>query len=221
MEKFIHVDCCNSTQELLKEQLAVNPNDELTVSCELQLQGRGRGINTWEDSNGTICFSMNIAPHSKTSFTALEMSLLVSRFFETKGRFISLKWPNDLQNEMGKKCGGILVQNAGINYLAGIGINLFHEKTEFGGVYETNFEIEKKSWAQDIGQFIRIHRYEETSEIIADWTKKCVHLNQQVKIIENEQVTTGLFLGLGEYGEALIMNESGIHHLYNGTLRLV
>jgi len=221
MEKFIHVDRCDSTQDLLKEQLTQLGNDELTISCEHQIKGKGRGNNTWEDSEGTFCFSMTIQPHVKTTFTALEISTLVADFFTAKGRVVKLKWPNDLITADGKKCGGILVQNFGQRYIAGIGLNLFQNPGEFGGVYETSFPIAKKSWAEELSSYIRAHRFQSTEALKARWTSYCWHLNRKVKITEGTEETSGTFEGIGVYGEALIKNESGLHQLYNGGLRLV
>lgn len=221
MEKFIHVDRCDSTQDILKEQLSLNPQDELVVSCEHQTRGRGRGENIWEDTLGTLCFSMSVAPHPTPSFTALELSVLVRKFFLSKGKEVRLKWPNDLLNSEVKKCGGILVQTHQARYLAGIGLNLFYPENQFGGIYEAAFELEKKAWAIELSQFIRSHRYPDAESLNADWLAGCYHLQKPVRIFEGEQETIGTFIGLGPYGEALIENNQGIQHIFNGSLRLV
>ncbi len=221
MEKFIHVDRCDSTQDLLKEQLTLAPHNEITVSCEHQMLGRGRGSNVWQDSAGTLCFSMSIDPHQKPTFTALEVSTLIADFFHLKGCEVRLKWPNDLINSQGKKCGGILVQTAGPRYMAGIGINLFQNSSEFGGIYETSFEIEKKKWSMDLSHYIRHHRFESTEVLTSRWMSYCAHVNAEVKLIEGFEETFGKFIGLGEFGEAIVENGSGIHKIFNGSLRLV
>ena len=187
MKKFIHVDRCDSTQELLKEQLALDHDcEDLTVSCEHQLNGFGRGSNTWTDSPGTICFSMTIIPNKKITFTALEISLLVRHFFSLKGKDIKVKWPNDLINSEGKKCGGVIVQNSGSNFYAGIGLNLFQNDQYFGGIYEAEFTIDKKEWAKELSSFIGHNRYAGPEEISTDWLKGCHHLNRQVKIVDGD-----------------------------------
>lgn len=221
MEKFIHVDRCDSTQDLVKEQLMGNTSDELTVSCEHQTLGRGRGSNSWQDSSGTLCFSMTVLPHEKATFTALEISTLIADFFKLKGQEIKLKWPNDLITFDEKKCGGILIQNFESRYIAGVGINLYRNENDFGGIYETSFEIEKKAWAKEMSDYIRSHRYHSTSELILKWNTYCFHMDREVKITEGEIETRGKFIGLGPYGEALISNAQGTHHLFNGSLRLV
>jgi BirA family biotin operon repressor/biotin-[acetyl-CoA-carboxylase] ligase len=221
MEKFIHVEQCDSTQDLIKEQLTGNESQELTISCEHQTHGRGRGVNSWQDSPGTLCFSMSLLPHEKKTFTALEISTIVAEFFYSKGSEIQLKWPNDLISKDGKKCGGILLQNFNSLYIAGIGLNLFQNRDEFGGVYETNFPLEKKSWAQELSQYIRTHRFQSTEALILKWDSYCSHFGKQVRIFEGNEETIGEFVGLGPYGEAILKNAEGTHHLFNGSLRLV
>lgn len=219
MEKFIHVDRCDSTQDLLKEQLTHNPEDDFTVSCELQTKGRGRGVNAWQDGAGTLCLSINIPPHAEATFTALEISLLVTRFFEVEGSKLQLKWPNDILNKHAKKCAGILVQGAGNQYIAGIGVNLFYSGEDFGGVYDSSFTLDKKSWSKELSVFIRDNRYARTEDLIADWMMRCAHLNKHVRIIEGDHIHEGIFRGLGKHGEALLENEQGMHFHYNGSLR--
>lgn len=220
MEKFIHVDRCDSTQDLLKEQLTTTGNSDLTISCEHQTNGRGRGINLWQDSPGTLCFSMAIQPHKLTTFTALELSCLVADFFALKGQEIKLKWPNDLIKS-NKKCGGILIQQYENHFLAGIGLNLYQSQDAYSGVYEAPFELEKKIWSQELSNFIRSHRYSSTEELIRKWNLHCDHMNQMVKVTEGENETRGVFKGLGHHGEALLDTPEGIQHLFNGSLRLV
>ena len=221
MKNFIFVDSCESTQDLLKEQLKQNNFNELIVGCERQTNGRGRGDHIWQDMPGTICFSMTVAPSEIVTLTALEISLIIQKFLATKGRTISLKWPNDLINSLQQKCGGVLIQNVGSFYLAGIGINLHSNREEYGGAFDSEFIIDKRKWIQELGEYISSHRYSNTEQIASDWLDQCFHLNTQVKIVEGDLESIGTFTGLGKYGEAIIENDSGSHHLFNGSLRLV
>ncbi|MGE3610803.1 MAG: biotin--[acetyl-CoA-carboxylase] ligase [Bacteriovoracaceae bacterium] len=222
MIKQIHLNQCDSTQDILKEQLSRSGDEYLVVSCEHQLHGRGRGANSWIEMPGSLCFSLSVHGHRIPSFTAIEMSLLIANFFSQKGKNLGLKWPNDLWNEEGLKCGGILVQNSGSKMLAGIGLNLYSDQKEFGGIFEESFEFDKKTWAQDIAEFILNNRYADTQQLKNDWEKRCVHFHKKVVITENSERYEGAFYGLGEHGEALLNNvQEGIQHIYNGTLRLL
>jgi BirA family biotin operon repressor/biotin-[acetyl-CoA-carboxylase] ligase len=220
MIKHVHLNECDSTQNVIKEQL--NGRDtahQLLISCENQSSGRGRGENTWQTMAGTLSFSLTLTPHKIPSFTALELSVLVAKFFETKGEELKLKWPNDLYSKELKKCGGILIQSSNDKMYAGIGINLFSHDIVFGGVYESEFEIDKKNWSKEIAEYIRANRFAETPSLIKEWTARCLHLNKEVTISEASEIFSGTFIGLGEHGEALLKDEQETLRLYNGTLR--
>lgn len=216
----IHVDVCDSTQDLLKEQTTRGTGITL-VSTEKQLRGRGRGSNVWQDLPGSICFSLIISPHETLSFTALEISLLIARFFEFEGCKLGLKWPNDLWNRHGLKCGGVLVQGSGSQLFAGIGINLFSANPEYGGVYLEPFEFDKKSWSLRIAEYISAHRYPDSEKIKNDWERRCPHLGEHVSITEGTDIVQGIFEGLGPAGEAVLHTDGGKKSFYNGSLRLI
>lgn len=222
MVKQIHLSECDSTQDVLKEQMAhSSSSDVIVVSCDSQIAGRGRGNNLWTSMPGTVCFSFNLAPSGVMSFTALEVSLLLVKYFEAKGRKLSLKWPNDIWDAEGKKCGGILVQGTGSHMLAGIGLNFFSEDKNFGSIYNQELNLDKKVQALELSQFILNNRYSEMKVLIHDWEKHCGHLGSEVSITENSEVVSGKFVGLGEYGQALLETKLGMKHLYNGSLRLI
>jgi BirA family transcriptional regulator, biotin operon repressor / biotin---[acetyl-CoA-carboxylase] ligase len=221
MIKHVHVIDCDSTQDLLKEQLNQTPSESILVSCENQNSGRGRGENIWKAMPGTLCFSINIKPHAVMSYTALELSVIVAKFFESKGRTLKLKWPNDLWDMNGKKCVGLLVQGTQNQLLAGIGINLFTNDENFGGVFTGPFEIEKKVWSRELADYIHDNRYSSTEELRKDWLSRCGHMNQMVRVTESGDVYEGIFQGLGEHGEALVCTDAQINHIYNGSLRLI
>lgn len=221
MIKHIHVNECDSTQELLKEQLInQSGNEQFLVSCENQISGRGRGENIWTSMPGTLCLSMNIGPHTVMSYTALEISVIIAKFFEGKGKELKLKWPNDLWDHLGKKCGGILIQGSQNQMMAGIGLNLFSHDPEYGSVFDMEFELDKKIWVREMADFILANRYESTSQLRADWLKRCGHLNQMVRITEGSEVFEGIFQGLGDHGEALVCTDAHVSRIYNGSLRL-
>lgn len=219
MIRHVHVNECDSTQDILKEQLSDSSLDNILVSCDHQLKGRGRGSNTWSVMPGTLCFSLSLRAHAEQSFTALEVSLLITKFFETKGKYLKLKWPNDIWNEDFKKCCGVLLQNSHNVMVSGIGLNLFSDSPEFGGVYDAPFESDKRIWAHDIADYIVKNRFERTEDLKREWDKRCFHLNTEVTITENGETFTGIFQGLGSHGEAVLITPDGEMHIYNGTLR--
>lgn len=221
MIKQIHLIECNSTQDILKEQLSLGPSGEsILISCENQTEGRGRGDNKWSAMPGTLCFSLNIKPHSVMSFTALELSVLVARFFELQNINLKLKWPNDLWNSEFKKCGGILVQGINNHMCAGIGLNIFSNDSEMGGIFSNQERFSKKELALSICEFILQNRYPDARSLQKDWLTRCGHLNQMVSITESGERSEGIFQGLGDYGEAMVCINGQTMKFFNGSLRL-
>jgi BirA family transcriptional regulator, biotin operon repressor / biotin---[acetyl-CoA-carboxylase] ligase len=220
MIKQTHLNECHSTQDILKEQLSRgDAGVGILISCDNQLAGRGRGDHHWDNLTGSLCFSLAISAHPIPSFTAIELSVLLTRFFE--GSKLGLKWPNDIWNIEQKKCCGVLVQSYQNLMMAGIGLNLFADHPDYGGVYPLPFEFDKASWAKEISEFILSHRYLDTNKLINDWEMRCWHMSEMVSITEGSAVDVGRFKGLGDYGEALLETDQGLKKLFNGSLRKV
>jgi len=219
--RHIHLEQCDSTQDALKEQLRLYPSEEILVSTDHQLHGKGRQDRDWECFAGTLCFSFNVTPHKIISLTTLELSLLVCAYFREKNKKIGLKWPNDLIDELGFKCGGILIQTYQGQYIAGVGLNLWPEG-DYGGVYHQSFPLWKKDFCHELTDYIEENRIHDSELLRKDWEQYCVHLNKKVTITENGDANSGTFLGIGEYGEALLSTESQqIKKIFNGTLRVI
>lgn len=218
--KHIHLEQCDSTQDVLKEQLKSTPLETVLISANLQLSGRGRGENKWIPTEGGLFFSLNLDPHPVVSFMAIEISVIIAEFFETHHQFLKLKWPNDIWDKNGKKCAGILVQGQNNQYLAGIGINLFSVDDVFGGVFEKDFLIDKRKWSHEIASYIVSNRISDVEVLKKKWLERCGHINENVFIREGTENTEGIFRGIGPYGEALIETSEGINKIYNGSLIL-
>lgn len=220
MIKQIHLSKCDSTQDVLKEQLSDSTIEGILVSTDHQVKGRGRGTHSWESLPGSLCFSLSLHPHPVTSLSSLEVSLIVRDYFETKGVELLLKWPNDLWTKDKKKCGGILLQGSKNLYMAGIGLNLFSGDSEFGGIFLEEEAFDKKNLAREIAEFILSHRIESREGLQKRWLAVCGHSDAHVRIIEGESVSEGLFKGIGEHGEAVLETASGLESFFNGSLRL-
>jgi len=220
MIKQLHFDECDSTQDVLKEQLTLHGiHESLLISCSHQKNGRGRGNNQWTFLEGSLCFSINLTPHREYSLTALEISLLITKFFD--GSILNLKWPNDILNKDQKKVAGVLIQSFQATLLTGIGINLFSDEEMWGGVYDSKFPFDKKAWASELTKFIIQNRYRDTELLIREWEEKCAHRGEKVIISESDEVNEGTFLGLGKLGEARIMTNAGEKKFYNGSLKIL
>ena len=124
--KHVHLPECPSTQGVLKKMLEEGGGDDgpTLVSTSRQTGGLGQGGSRWVHFAGSLAFSLSLPPHSRTGLTPLEVGAALTSFFASLGHRISLKWPNDLLNDKGEKCGGILCSLVDADtVVAGIGIN--------------------------------------------------------------------------------------------------
>lgn len=122
-----------STQTLLHETL--RPNAPAGVVCYTthQLQGKGRGANTWVSPEGCLTFSFKsvFTDGNTLPFVQYLVSLAIVQAVEAvQGAGASpvrIKWPNDIYVDT-VKIGGILCQSeykdGTFNVTTGIGINI-------------------------------------------------------------------------------------------------
>jgi BirA family biotin operon repressor/biotin-[acetyl-CoA-carboxylase] ligase len=92
------------------------------VLAEEQTAGQGRHGHSWHSAAGDGVYCSLVLRQSPLLTLALGLATH-SAIFEATGLVCDLRWPNDLM--LGeKKVAGILVQAAGRNAIAGIGINV-------------------------------------------------------------------------------------------------
>jgi BirA family biotin operon repressor/biotin-[acetyl-CoA-carboxylase] ligase len=92
------------------------------VLAEEQTAGQGRHGHSWHSARGEGIYCSLVLPQSPLLTLALGLATH-SAIYEATGLVCDLRWPNDLL--LGdRKTAGILVQAAGSNAIAGIGINV-------------------------------------------------------------------------------------------------
>jgi BirA family biotin operon repressor/biotin-[acetyl-CoA-carboxylase] ligase len=94
------------------------------VLAEEQTAGQGRHGHSWHSAAGDGIYCSLVLPQSPLLTLALGLATHTA-IFEATGLICDLRWPNDLMLA-DRKVAGILVQAAGKNAIAGIGINVNH-----------------------------------------------------------------------------------------------
>lgn len=225
--KQLHQQNIDSTSKYLKanyKDLSLD-DPQVLVSCKEQTEGRGRSGNQWEQPANSLAFSFTLKPSEEMTLSSLELGVHLSKFF---GESIQLKWPNDLLNKDFSKCGGILCQLVEPDILiVGIGINLGKFDSSLYdfpypiGAIQPERELsdeEFKTLPAEIYQYILDHRL-SNQEIISNWNQLCIHLNQQVSIVDGDKSQEGIFTGIDLQGAALISDhENKIHKVMSGSL---
>lgn len=134
------IDLVDSTNKLLAQKLAENPNlkEGYAVRANFQSQGLGQRNNHWEsepDKNLLCSFILKPGlPVDRQFLLSQVISLAVAEYLIDKEKIIEsikIKWPNDIYIG-NKKVAGILIQNILQgkqikNSIIGIGLNLNQE----------------------------------------------------------------------------------------------
>jgi BirA family biotin operon repressor/biotin-[acetyl-CoA-carboxylase] ligase len=228
--KHIHLDSCESTQKYLIEMIKENQIDDqqILVSCNTQTAGIGQKQNTWDSYENTLCLSGTIKENDILTLTPLEIGILICEYFNTNfDTKLMLKWPNDILNHNGEKVGGVIINKSGNSPLIlGIGLNLKSSQTEqikdydykAGFIFEGDTrDISKMDMAKELYSIFSNNRL-SSIQTIHKWNLLCTHLNKEVSVKDNSKEYSGLFIGIGENGQALIKDEGQTHELYSGTL---
>ena len=226
-----------STQDYIRDHLddLLSHSPLCLVSADFQTAGIGRKRHSWNHVKNALAFSLTLKrPRGggTNSLTALEIAVLLVRFFrENYGHSLQVKWPNDLINPSGEKCGGVIIHlQSGGEIIVGIGLNLgpakFAQEQQYHflpGVIDHNWELAKndlKEIPYAIYEFILSHRL-DSHEILAEWMKYCVHLNHLVAIRDGVEHWQGIFIGIGQQGEAILGQKGGQVHqvrVFTGSL---
>jgi BirA family biotin operon repressor/biotin-[acetyl-CoA-carboxylase] ligase len=230
--KHIHLDSCESTQKHLIEMIKENKNtqESILVSCDTQISGVGQKQNSWDCYKYSLCLSCTIDANEVLTLTPLEMGVLICNYFNSSFKTkLRLKWPNDILNNKGEKVGGIIINKSGNSPLIlGMGLNLKSSKDEVVKDYsykasfifkEDEFNTNKAELAKRIYNSFVNNRL-SPNQTLESWNMLCFHLNKQVTIRDNSKEYSGVFIGIGENGQALIKDESQTHELYSGSLRV-
>ncbi len=230
--KIYYYDCVGSTNDVLKEYARRGEPEGTVIVAKEQTQGRGRRGKSWQSQRDLgLYFSVLLKPRidpAKLGWISLYAAVAVGKAIgKTTGMKATLKWPNDILLAE-KKVGGILVEAhtaalAVNDVIVGIGINVSHPDEAFPAELRaracsllscTGKAISK----QDLLQAILVelnalydHPNEDfwTQKVKEKWMALCGHWGNQV-CIENGQITlTGRFLGVNEFGHAVIQTENG------------
>lgn len=213
----VHLEKCKSTQTHLKDHLPelLSENRDTLVSSENQTEGVGRKGTHWEHFDSSVTFSFTLLPNEQMTLTSLEVGVLILKFLKTKSSDeLYLKWPNDILNTDGEKCGGILSQLIDGILIVGIGLNFEGKVNDRGNFKFPIGYLKKGSFLQsfkkklpaEIYNFILTNRITQ-SQVISEWNKKNFFKNKAVTIKDGTTFVTGSFLGIGTIGEALIQDQ--------------
>lgn len=118
-----------STSSYLLECLNAQQLDEgYAVQAHYQTAGRGRYNRKWETRSGNLALSFYLNPQNDRSYhpqLAFIIAVALAKTIESFNLLadLNVKWPNDILMD-GKKCSGILIEQATQGYVVGVGVNI-------------------------------------------------------------------------------------------------
>jgi BirA family transcriptional regulator, biotin operon repressor / biotin---[acetyl-CoA-carboxylase] ligase len=214
--KHIHRETIDSTSDYLKSNFKDlishlgQIDQEILITTRHQTKGRGRLDHEWKQLGNSLAFSFLIRPCEILTLTSIEIGILLNKYFKDR---LYLKWPNDILNSKLYKCGGILCQLVSKKYLiVGVGINYGNSNKDnfqfpypVGSVFENQEleDIDYQNIPKEIYRYILDNRM-KPKKVISEWDNCCVHKDQDVKIIDGETSTEGIFKKINQDGAAIL-----------------
>lgn len=222
-----------STQTELKSRFKTHPglSHLYSLRADLQTVGRGRSDHEWISISGNLHASILLRRFPPIGATWIPLwvgysifSALIKLGIEAEN--LKLKWPNDLlsmhSDPGGIKVGGILCEKVGDAVVAGVGLNLVSspDLPFVGSLHLLNYsphqvlefilkELESEISLNQLRLGYLHHSYFQP-EASVEW------------ISEHDQTChQGQVLGLGEYGELRVQENSRVVSLYSEEVRKV
>lgn len=196
------------------------------VLTDSQTAGRGRHGRSWFSSAGkgltvSCILRPNISGRS-AGLVSLVAALAACHAMEKFQLTPKVKWPNDILLS-GKKVGGVLVHtkfhgNVMSAAIVGIGINVNETEPEFPDSIRdstTSIAVEKGSPVQrELALAWILNALEnwyarlksgDSASVVSSWEKRCSHMGKKVRFTRNGESVVGIFEGVAEGGEAIVL----------------
>lgn len=240
VEWFAEIDSTNSYSVRTVEQVRALP---ALVGADSQNSGRGRGGNQWWGSQGSLTFSVIMAPadygirQQQWPLLSLLVGLSIAEALASFAGHanVQLKWPNDVYLE-GRKICGILIETAPTRseiVIVGVGVNVSNsfeqapaevrsratslaEQTRV----ETTAEQVLVATLQQLQRVVE--RFEtEAAELLNCYRERCFLTGKQLAIDSPQSVVTGTCLGIDDDGALRLMTADGMQRVLAGSVTIL
>ncbi len=215
----VRLDRVGSTQTEARGLLAGRP---VLVVADRQDAGRGRSGRRWAEADRGLYASLAFAPEWPPSeWPVLPLLAGLAARDALAGR-PGLKWPNDLVLDDGK-VGGILVEAADGEVVAGLGVNLWWQAPLPGatGLHQRDpgpAEAERvaRAWADEL-----LARVADPSGWHAEYAAACVTLGRDVTWSAGPPPGRGRAVAIGADGSLIVEASGRRQALVSGEVREV
>jgi BirA family biotin operon repressor/biotin-[acetyl-CoA-carboxylase] ligase len=213
----------SSTMDAARELAKRGARDGTVVIAEAQTRGRGRLSREWLSPKGGIYFTLLLRPRISPTYAprinlmaAVAVAATIRKLFGLKAQ---LKWPNDVLIEGKKVCGILAEMDAEmdvVNFVnVGIGINANasipqYEKMATSLKDMLGREISRKEFLSAL--LMEIERWQALLmevDLLEEWKKLSVTLNQDVRIVAPGEVIVGQAIDIDTTGALIIKERNG------------
>ena len=223
------VDRASSTMDLARSYDGVEGFPHW-IMARSQTQARGRQRRSWLSAQGAFAASLVIQPNCPPSMAAQRSFVAACALRRALATYVdpnllTQKWPNDVLLQ-GGKVAGILLESSGSGLnverlTIGIGVNLGHAPKDV-----PNASFAPVSLADVTGQTVPVETFLEVlaadfaavefklvkqgfADIRAEWTAHAARLGQVITARTSRETHTGIFEGLDQDGNLLLLTPSG------------
>lgn len=225
----IHFDTIDSTNSYAKI-IGLSCDDGTVITCENQLDGRGRLGKQWKSQFGSMCMTIVLKPDIDISHVSKLTQVCAAAISLTLDELkidAKIKWPNDLLINNKKICGILTEMNSDknrANYVViGMGLNVNNLKEDFPNeirdiatsvLIETGRYTDRSFIAAKIlnnfeilyNEFIKNNNFILSLNICKN---KSNLIGKNINLIKNKEITRAKALDLGEEGDLIVQYENG------------
>lgn len=215
--QLVILDSIPSTNTYALENINTLP-DKTIISCNWQYAGRGRFERRWLSTIAhdlTVSFIYHFERDINIALLPLVSAIAVNRLLKNYSITNKIKWPNDIYVEQ-QKVAGILVESRISTNMSkvviGIGLDNFRN-------WERNQLLADLTLVLDniLSEFVLFG----FALIRREWLDNCMHINDEVSLIENGiEIARGIHHDIGTNGELIIKTEDQLKSFSSSLISL-
>ncbi|MDR1952182.1 MAG: biotin--[acetyl-CoA-carboxylase] ligase [Elusimicrobiota bacterium] len=235
--EILRYESIDSTQIKAKNLAEKNSSEGTVIIAQRQTQGYGRMRSNWSSEIGGLWFSFILRPNIYADEVVQIAPLIgaaLHKVFEKELKIkTKIKWPNDILFN-GKKVAGIIaempVDENKVKWVAaGVGINV--NNVLDGEIKNTAQSLKDITGKEVCAETVFQSFLTEFSAIYLDflksgfkifvdkYNKETAFLNSQVVITNGGEKSVGVYKGIDENANLLLMTKDGLKKFISGTLR--
>jgi BirA family biotin operon repressor/biotin-[acetyl-CoA-carboxylase] ligase len=221
-------DVVDSTNDVLKRRIERNRDEAdsgILLAARMQTAGRGRHRRAWlAESGKNLLFSFFVktdAPLMDVPALTMAVAMGIDDTLRDVGVTSVLKWPNDVLVGEKKICGILSEGIPGVGVVVGVGLNVNMSQEALAKVDRPATSILAETgveWKLDqlldrllknLPRWVERWETDRFAGLRRTFERKCAAFYREVSVRDGERVESGLLIGFGSHGEALLRRADG------------